>query len=359
MTNATTTHEAVTVASVFAAPVMLDKAATILKACNLIKQAAEGGAQLVVFPESFVPGFPIWTSYRKPVDNHEFFTRFALNSLAVPSPEIRQIAEAAAVNKIFVSLGFSEVSTVSAGCLWNSNILFGDDGSILNHHRKLVPTFYEKLVWASGDGAGLKVCNTRIGRIGSLICGENNNTLARFSLIAQGEQIHTASFPSVWPFRNPLGQQKAYDLREANRIRVSAHCLEGKVFSIVSSSYLDEASLTILADGDETAMALLMATPRASSFIVGPEGDVIAESSVEEETIIYGELDLIRAIELKQHHDLAGYYKRFDVFDFSVDRKRHQPMHDRTPSNSHDVDRNSDPLYDTFTDARGDLNGLP
>ncbi len=353
MTNAPTTHEAVTVASVFAAPVMLDKAATVAKACGLIREAAKGGAQLVVFPESFVPGFPVWTSYRKPVDNHEFFTRFALNSLAVPSPEIRQIAEAAASNKIFVSLGFSEVSNVSAGCLWNSNILFGDDGSILNHHRKLVPTFYEKLVWASGDGAGLKVCATRIGRIGSLICGENNNTLARFSLIAQGEQIHTASFPSVWPFRNPLGQQKAYDLRAANRIRVSAHCLEGKVFSIVSSSYLDDASLEVLADGDEAAMALLKATPRASSFIVGPEGDVIAESSVEEETIIYGELDLVRAIELKQHHDLAGYYNRFDVFDFSVDRKRHQPMRDRTVRNGAESDHDGAPSDDVGPEARG------
>lgn len=356
MTNAPTTHESVTVASVFAAPVMLDKAATVAKACGLIREAAKGGAQLVVFPESFVPGFPVWTSYRKPVDNHEFFTRFALNSLAVPSPEIRQIADAAASNKIFVSLGFSEVSNVSAGCLWNSNILVGDDGSILNHHRKLVPTFYEKLVWASGDGAGLKVCGTRIGRIGSLICGENNNTLARFSLIAQGEQIHTASFPSVWPFRNPLGQQKPYDLRAANRIRVSAHCLEGKVFSIVSSSYLDEASLEVLADGDETAMALLRATPRASSFIVGPEGDVIAESSVDEETIIYGELDLVRAIELKQHHDLAGYYNRFDVFDFSVDRKRHQPMRDRTVGKSTDAENYGASLEEASPDARA--NGL-
>ena len=357
--NAPTTHETVKVASVFAAPVMLDKAATVAKACDLIKQAAKNDAQLVVFPESFVPGFPVWTSYRKPVDNHEFFKRFALNSLAVPSQEIRQIADAAASNGIFVSLGFSEVSTVSAGCLWNSNILFGDDGTILNHHRKLVPTFYEKLVWASGDGAGLKVSNTRIGRIGSLICGENNNTLARFALIAQGEQIHTASFPSVWPFRNPLGQEQVYDLRQANRIRVSAHCLEGKVFSIVSSSFLDEASLEILADGDETSMALLKATPRASSFIVGPEGDIIAESSVEEETIIYGNLDLVRAIELKQHHDLAGYYNRFDVFDFAVDRTRHQPMRDKAEriSNCHDDDR--DLSEDTVATQVRDRLSLP
>lgn len=338
-----TTHDTVLVASVFAAPIMLDKAACVAKACALIKDAAQAGAQLVVFPESFIPGFPVWAAYRQPIESHQLFTRFATNSLAVPGPELRQVANAAASNRIFVSLGFSEVSTVSAGCLWNSNILFGDDGAILNHHRKLVPTFYEKLVWANGDGAGLKVCSTRIGRIGSLICGENNNTLARFALIAQGEQIHTASFPAVWPFRNPLAGAKAYDLKLANRIRLSAHCLEGKVFSIVSASFLDEASLDVLADGDEASRALLNATPRAASLIIGPEGDVIAESSVDKEEMIVAACDLARAIELKQHHDLAGYYNRFDVFDFRVDRSRHQPMreHGHQADSEHGPDTRS------------------
>lgn len=329
MPREVTTHESVLVASVFAAPVMLDKAACVAKTCALIKQAAQAGAKLIVFPESFIPGFPVWTAYRQPIENHQLFTRFANNSLSLSGRELRQIADAAASNRMLVSLGFSEVSTVSAGCLWNSNILFGEDGTILNHHRKLVPTFYEKLVWANGDGSGLKVCSTHIGRIGSLICGENNNTLARFALIAQGEQIHTASFPAVWPFRNPTAGAKVYDLKLANRIRLSAHCLEAKVFSIVSASFLDEASLDVLTEGDETSKALLNATPRASSLIIGPEGDVIAESVGDKEEIVVGVCDLARAIELKQHHDLAGYYNRFDVFDFRIDRSRHQPMRER------------------------------
>ncbi len=198
---------------------------------------------------------------------------------------------------------------------------------MLNHHRKIMPTFYEKLVWASGDGAGLKVCDTKIGRIGSLICGENNNTLARYSMIAQGEQIHTASFPSIWPFRNPLTNKRSYDLAQANRIRVSAHCFEGKVFSIVSSSYLDEASIEVLAESDADAEKIMRATPRAASVIIGPEGDIIAEGGTDSEALVYGELDLERAIELKQHHDLAGYYNRFDIFNVTLNQKRLQPIH--------------------------------
>lgn len=323
-----TRHATALVASVFAAPVMLNKAGSVAKACALIKEAAQNGAQLVVFPESFIPGFPVWTAYRPPIESHHLFTQFAINSLAVPGPEIAKISRAAASNRIFVSLGFSEVSTISAGCLWNSNILFGDNGEILNHHRKLVPTFYEKLVWANGDGAGLRVCNTRIGRIGSLICGENNNTLARFALIAQGEQIHTASFPAVWPFRNPQHGEKVYDLKHANRIRLSAHCLEGKVFSIVSASRMDDAALEVLTEGDANSKALLSSTPQAASLIIGPEGEVIAESLDDKDGIIFGQCDLMRSISLKQHHDLAGYYNRFDVFNFQIDRTRHYPMHE-------------------------------
>ena len=104
---------------------------------------------------------------------------------------------------------------------------------------------------------------------------------------------------------------------------------DSKVFSIVSSSFLDEASIEVLAAGDQEAERILRATPRAGSMIIGPEGDVIAEAPTEEETIIYGDLDLARAIELKQHHDLVGYYNRFDIFELFINRKRLQPIHER------------------------------
>lgn len=321
-----TVHPTVRAAGVFAAPIMFDKDATTSKTCALIKEAAEGGAELVVFPESFVPGFPVWTAFRRPVDGHQLFKRFAQSSISVSGPEMQRVRDAAAQHRIFVSFGFSELSAISSGCLWNSNVLIGDDGEILNHHRKIMPTFYEKLTWASGDGAGLRVVDTRIGKIGSLICGENNNTLARYSLISQGEQIHTASFPAVWPFRNPLTNSRPYDLSEAIRIRVSGHCFEAKVFSVVSASYLDEESIAAIADGDEEAEKILRATPAACAMIIGPEGDVLAELPNDKEGIAYADLDLERAIELKQHHDLVGYYNRFDIFGFSLNQKRLEPV---------------------------------
>lgn len=325
--NGTTiTHPTVRVAAINAAPVMLNKAATVSKTLDLIKEAADGGAELIVFPESFIPGFPVWTAYRRPIDGHDLFKRFALNSINVNGPEMRQITNAAAQHGIFVSLGFSEVSDLSSGCLWNSNVLIGDDGTLLNHHRKIMPTFYEKLTWAPGDGAGLKVVNTRLGRIGSLICGENNNTLARYSLIAQGEQIHTACFPAIWPFRNNVKNNTApYDLTESIRIRIGAHCFEGKVFGVVSSSYLDEHAIEILSDGDEDAEEILRKTPGASAMVVGPEGNIINSIPANEEGMIFADIDLELAIELKQHHDLVGYYNRFDVFDFGLNQKRLKP----------------------------------
>lgn len=341
-------HPTVRVAAINAAPVMLDKVATLSKALGLIKEAAEGGAELIVFPESFIPGFPVWTAYRRPIDGHALFKRFALNSINVNGPEVLQIANAAAQHGIFVSMGFSEVSDLSSGCLWNSNILIADDGTILNHHRKIMPTFYEKLTWASGDGAGLKVCNTRIGRIGSLICGENNNTLARYSLIAQGEQIHTASFPAVWPFRNNVKNNTApYDLTESIRLRIGAHCFEGKVFGVVSSSYLDEQSIEVLSDGDEEAEEILRKTPGASAMIVGPEGNIITSIPASKEGMVFADIDLECAIELKQHHDLVGYYNRFDVFDFALNQRRLKPA--RIHSGNNEVPK---PLHDEEENIR-------
>ena len=183
------------VAAAHVAPVFLNREATVDKTCALIEEAAKHGAQLIVFPETYIPAFPLWCGLQAPIYNHQLFCQLAANSLRVDGPEIGKIVDVACRSGIFVSLGFNEVSAVSVGCLWNANLLVSDQGQLLCHHRKLVPTYYEKLVWAAGDGSGLKVCETRLGRLGMLICGENTNPLARFTLLAQGEQIHLSSYP--------------------------------------------------------------------------------------------------------------------------------------------------------------------
>src|ERR1044072_2424702 len=239
---ATSTYPKFKVCAAHVSPVFLDAPATIDKACALIAEASRAGARLIAFPESFVPGFPVWASVQAPIKSHDFFKRLAANSIEVPGPEVTALCNAARENSVVVSIGISERSPVSVGCLWNTNLLIGADGTIINHHRKLVPTFYEKLIWANGDGAGLRVCDTAIGRLGMLICGENTNPLARYALIAQGEQIHVSSYPPVWQTRPP-NQAGRYDLAAAIRIRPGPHSFERRVFNVVAWAFLDGAAL--------------------------------------------------------------------------------------------------------------------
>lgn len=307
------------------APVFLDAPATIQKACSLIAEAAGAGARLIAFPESFVPGFPLWAPVQAPIKNHEFFKRMAANSIEVPGPEVSALCAAAREHAITVSIGISERSPVSVGCLWNSNLLIGEDGALLNHHRKLVPTFYEKLVWANGDGDGLRVSATAIGKIGMLICGENTNPLARYSLIAQGEQVHVSSYPPVWPTR-PSNEPGRYDLAAAIRIRAGAHSFEGKVFNVVSSAFLDKDTLEILHDIGREARETLEQSPQAVSMVLGPSGEIVSDTLCESEGLLYQDIDVALCVEPKQFHDIVGYYNRFDVFDLKVTRKRLSPI---------------------------------
>jgi aliphatic nitrilase len=311
-------------AAAHVASVWLDPAASAEKAAAWIAEAARHGAELIAFPESFLPGFPLWTALHAPIRTHAHFARFAAASVFADGPEIARIRQAAARACVFVSLGFSERDPASVGSLWNSNLLIGDDGSVLVHHRKLVPTFFEKLAWNPGDGAGLRVAETRLGRIGGLICGENTNPLARFALMAQGEQVHISSYPPAWPTRSPA-EGGNYDNRAANRIRAAAHCFEAKCFGVVASGCLDKAAMDNLADGDPEAMSVLETTAGGASFFVDPTGAPIGEERTEE-GLAYAELDLSRCIEPKRFHDVVAGYNRFDVFDLSVRRSRYAPV---------------------------------
>ena len=136
----------VKVAAVHAAPVFLDRAATTAKAISIIREAAKAGAQLIAFPETYIPAFPVWAALWAPIDNHDLFVRMAEQSVAAGGPEIAAIRNEARTLGVTISMGISESSPVSVGLIWNSNIIIGPDGQVLNHHRKLVPTFYEKLV---------------------------------------------------------------------------------------------------------------------------------------------------------------------------------------------------------------------
>ncbi len=313
------------VAAAHAAPVFLDLEGTIEKVCAIIREAAAQGVALLAFPETFVPAFPVWSALRAPIYNHDLYCRLVANSLAVDSAAMARVRAAAQRHDMIVSLGFNEATPHSVGTLFNSNVLIDRDGTILNHHRKLVPTFYEKLTWSPGDGAGLRVCATTCGRVGMLICGENTNPLARFTMMAQAEQVHIASYPPIWPTHGP-GESRNYDLAQAIRLRAGAHSFEAKAFTIVASGFMDAAMEQSLAGLCAEAPLILQASPRSVSLITGPNGMNVSDELRDEEGLVCAEIDLDACLEPKQFHDVSGGYNRFDVFQLTVHRERHQPV---------------------------------
>jgi nitrilase len=324
-------------AACHAASVFLDTARTVDKACDWIAEAARNGASLIVFPESFLPGFPVWASVQAPILSHDFFKTLASQAVRLQSPALSKLQMSAKAHDVFVSVGFTEGTEASVGCLWNSNVLIGRDGSILNHHRKLMPTFYEKLVWASGDGRGLRVVETEVGRLGMLICGENTNPLARYALMAQGEQVHVSSYPPVWPTR-PVTEPGGYDLRRAIEIRAGAHAFEAKAFNIVSSGAIDVSMRDALARLDKAARDTIEKSPRPVSMVLDPTGSIVSDVLSENEGIVYADIDVAACVEPKQFHDVVGYYNRFDIFDLQVDRSPRNPaVFADQPVERHDV----------------------
>jgi nitrilase len=315
----------VKVAAAHIAPVYMNATASLDKALDYIAEAAAHDAELVVFPESFIPGFPVWAALWAPIYNHGWFEKMVKNSLRIDGPEIERLKHAAQQYQISICMGFSEISSYSVGCLWNACVLINPQGEIVNHHRKLVPTFFEKMVWAAGDGAGLQVVDSRIGKVGVLICGENTNPLARYSLMAQGEQIHISLWPSIWPTKNAAVGDN-FDNLSANKIRAGAHSFEAKCFGIMSASYMDAAMKAMLIDGDASVEALLNASPQAATMFVDPRGFAIGDLLQHQEGLAYASFDLNQIIELKQLHDVVGYYNRFDVFELKVNRSRLRPI---------------------------------
>jgi nitrilase len=203
-------------------------------------------------------------------------------------------------------------------------VLIGPDGAVLNLHRKLVPTFYEKLIWANGDARGLRVVQTEIGRIGMLICGENTNPLSRFALMAEGEQVHISTYPPCWPTRPPA-ESGRYDLRRAIEIRAGAHAFEAKVFNIVSSAFADQSLKDKVAMADKAVLDVIERSPQSVSMVLDPTGSVIGSPLSDSEGIVYAEIDTALSVEPKQFHDVVGYYNRFDIFDLRVDRSKRDP----------------------------------
>ena len=303
-------------AAVQAAPVFLDRDATVEKAVGLIGEAAERGAKLIAFPETWIPGYPGWIFGAAEWDeprSKRAFARLLQNSVEVPSPATDALCRAAREAGAHLVVGIHERdSEFSAGTIYNSLLYVSDRGEILGVHRKLVPTHAERIVWGQGDGSTLHVFDTPLGRLGGLICWEHWMPLARFAMHAKGEQIHVAAWPEVPDIHHLASRHYAF---------------EGRCYVICVGSYMRTSDLPAdfeLAEamgaagefGGEAAELL-----PGGSGIIGPDGAWIAGPVAGREEIVYGEIDLGRIAEEQQALDSAGHYNRPDVFSLTVDER--------------------------------------
>ena len=307
-------------AAVQAAPVYLDAEATAEKVAGLVREAAGNGAELVAFPEVFIAGYPYWNWVMTPLEGSAWFERLQLSSVGLEDPAIEIVRRAAREAGAVVVVGINERSPHSVGAIYNTTLTIEADGELVGVHRKLVPTWAEKLTWAPGDASGLKVHQTKVGPLGVLACGENTNPLARFSLLAQGELVHVAGYISL-PVAPP-----EYDMAAAIRLRGMTHSFEGKVFTVISCSTISDEILDTIAADDAGRRELMSRTHSAFSGVIGPDGAEIGESLIDADGIVYAEIDLRRCIQPKQMHDVIGGYNRFDVFDLQVDTRRRTPV---------------------------------
>jgi nitrilase len=320
------------VAAVQTAPVFLDLEATVDKTCSLIKEAAKNGASLVAFPEAFIPAYPYWAWMDSPLEGSKHFEALYRNSMTVPGPWTDVLCNAAKEHQIIVVVGVNEIDSVLTGTIYNTNLIIDNHGNLLGRHRKLVPTHAEKLIWGNGDGSSLRVHQTDCGRIGTLLCGENTNTLARFALLAQGEQIHVANFPA-FPFTN------WYEESEAIRIRCQAHAFEGKIFVIASTSLMDERSFELLCQSPHKR-SLMQGRNYALTAVFGPDGRCTAGPLVDEEGIVYADIDLDDLIMPKMMHDITGHYNQFGVLSLNLNRNPHKPLIEQGERPLHNADEN-------------------
>jgi nitrilase len=300
------------VAAVQAAPAFMDREASVEKARRLVAEAGANGARLAVFPETWLPGFPIWIE-RAPgaaLWDHEpakqTFTRLVANAVEVPGPATEALCEAAAEAGCGVVMGVNErESGRPSGTLYNTIVYIDAGGELLGKHRKLIPTYAERLIWGQGDGSTLGVFDSPAGRVGGLVCWEHWMPLARHAMHVEREQVHAALWPAVEDIHLVASRHYAFEGR----------CFVVAVGSVLRRDAIPEDLKIFHDDGIDPAEYLLC----GGSAIIGPDGNLLAGPAGVEETILYADLDTSRIAAEQQTFDSVGHYSRPDIFAVSVD----------------------------------------
>jgi nitrilase len=298
------------IAAVQAAPVFLDRDATVDKACALVAEAGRAGAALAVFPECFIPAYPLWVWHIPAGRTHELralYAELVANAVTIPSAVTARLGTAARAAGIALVVGVNERNAEASGTsLYNTLLFFDADGQILGTHRKLIPTAGERLVHARGDGSTLRVYPLAIGRLGGLICWENYMPLARYTLYAAGIQIYAAP---TWDHGEPWLSTLRHIAKEGRSVVVGS-CSAMRLADVpdrypFKAKYLGEAGEWLNPGG---------------SAIVDPDGKVVAGPAVREEAILYADIAPAQLTGPRWQLDVAGHYARPDVFELVVHR---------------------------------------
>ncbi len=327
-------RDKVKVAVVQAAPVFMDKQSTIEKTCALIREAGRNGAELIVFPEAFIPGYPaVYTGgwETRPSEWGPYMIALQDNSLLIDSQDTEILGEAAREANAYAVIGCSELDDRQGSrTAYNTLVFIGRDGRVMGRHRKLMPTYTERTYWGWGDGSDLKVFDTDIGRIGGLICGENVMVLVKAAMMQRGEEFHIAAWPGVWtghgqnhimdPETDPQGSSATiYPI-------IRSYACESQAFVLSSGSLLGEKDFPDkwkhLRDSDHTNYSWAV----GGSAIADPHGRLIAGPLMGEEAILYADCHAHHIKLAKALFDCLGHYARWDVVRLLVNAEPLNPV---------------------------------
>ncbi|RFU70894.1 carbon-nitrogen hydrolase family protein [Peribacillus saganii] len=305
-----------TAAAVQVSPILpFNKEKTVDLVCEIVSEAADKGAKLIVFPECFIPSFPNWTLDLNDSSAWELHLRdFTYNSILVPGPETDKIGRVAKEKGVYVVVGVNEIEEKYVGVLYNSLVFIGPEGNVIGKHRKLFPTMREKLFHARGDASGLNVYDTEIGRLGGLICYEHLQPLLKYSLIGQGEQIHCAAWPG-WP-DVVNGRTNKHVIDAASRTMA----LEGQSFVIVSSMYIPQSVSQNIDLGNSNWSFF------GGSGIINPAGEYIGGPLYDQEGIVYGEIDLDLIPLRKATIDTTGRDSAWETISMNINHVERSPI---------------------------------
>jgi len=292
------------VAAVQLSPVLLDRDATTDKVIELIERCGRDQLDLAVFPETVIPSYPYFALVTPPAAIGELITRLHDQAVEVPGPVTERVGSAARRAGTVVVLGVNERD---GGSLYNTQLIFDADGSLVGKRRKIMPTFHERMIWGWGDGSGLRVFETAVGRIGALICWEHYMPLARYALIAAGEEIHCSHFPGSLG-----GEAMSAQLDAAIR----HHAMESGAFVVNATCWLsDEQRTEIAPDG---SLAELLRGGLCTA-VVSPSGAYLAGPLPPGEEMAVAEIDLSDITRQKNLLDTVGHYARPDILRLWLD----------------------------------------